>query len=140
VTTKTKPNDLAREAMAKAADEFDQLAINAELEADLWRQCAQHLRNGDLVQSFRYKHQANKLREDRATRNADRIIQFIEVCNPDYWKESFSGIMDEMMRNELAKMNLEDCRRALVLHEMVHGNDRCPTYLAIRRRMEELGQ
>lgn len=140
MTTKTKANDMAREAMARAADEFDKLAINAETEADLWRQCSQHLRNGDLVEAFRYKNQANQLKEERNTRASDRLIQFIEVADKDYWRESFTAIIDMMLGQKLAQLSAEECRHLLMLHDMVHGQDRCATYLAIRRRMEELGR
>lgn len=136
--SKDRANELARQAMAKAADEVDKLASSAEAEADLWMQVAQHLRAGNLVEAFRYKAQAQILKVERTTRHADRLVKFVEVCDDLYWGEAFGEIMKITLDTEVSKLTHEQALALYELHREIHGDDNCEAAKALVRRIKEL--
>lgn len=130
------PNDLARDAMGKAADELDKLATAAETEADLWRQASEHMRRHALVEASDYAHQASKLCDGRSNRAVSKLVDLVSVADPAWYRT----VQMSLLMRDLVKLPPDTLRQLWHLHKSVCSESAtCLVHEAMITRIRELG-
>lgn len=131
-----KPNDMAKECMAKAAEAFEKMASAAEVEADLWKQAAQHARNHNLVETDRAREQAIRAHGRRDDQGAQHLAA-IATVDTEFFGEAAEEVAMGEISGDLSKLNLAEIKLLYEIHRKACGKgDTCRIHQAMKKRID----
>lgn len=125
-----KPNASALQALAAAASEYDRVAAAVEAEADLWRQCAEHCRRGNVGDVASAKRSIARVIDQQDAKLADGLVSSIRHRDPDLWGE----VEQEDTLVAMREMPIGALRALAELHKGCTDSS-CPIDAVIRERL-----
>ena len=82
------PSPLGREVIALMSAKMDELAANAEVEADLLRQAAELVKSGKFIEHFEELRKAAKLHDKRkeGCEELNDLFDTLEIIDPPFYQ------------------------------------------------------
>lgn len=131
-----KPNDLARQVMARAADHHAKLADLYEQLADIVRRYAVALRNGDVEPMLDAYDELNSMGSISETKNAAlNELSLLQTADPEFFEET----QVESRRRRVSKLGHEELLLELLIHSaQCRDPQRCEYHRMLEERARNL--